>query len=148
MRLQLRGSVHFKSKLLILSNWLQKHKHYISWQVGSVRVQFTKSILMKNMVDMILSALMYFVIGIRDLRRRKDKWYKREGRGMNNSVVFSVYRVYESRTRIRIFYSIAVINEKKAFQIIFQYRFWFCVWRRLGIRRLYWIHQLLFNLGD
>ncbi|KAL5253396.1 hypothetical protein ACHWQZ_G013247 [Mnemiopsis leidyi] len=32
-------------------------------EVGSVRVQFTKSILMKNMVDMILSALMYFVIG-------------------------------------------------------------------------------------
>ena len=33
------------------------------FQVGSVRVQFTKSILMKNMVDMVLSAIMYFAVG-------------------------------------------------------------------------------------
>ncbi|KAL5270632.1 hypothetical protein ACHWQZ_G001363 [Mnemiopsis leidyi] len=32
-------------------------------EVGSVRVQFTKSILMKNMMDMIFSALVYFSIG-------------------------------------------------------------------------------------
>ncbi|XP_063682229.1 ammonium transporter 2-like isoform X3 [Bolinopsis microptera] len=32
-------------------------------EVGSVRVQFTKSILMKNMVDMIISAIMYFAVG-------------------------------------------------------------------------------------